>query len=223
METLDASFVPDEQESSDDAPLERVGERDSESSTVSSRASECPYCNRAFKKPAHLREHLLTHTGEVLAVHVCAQHFPPLIATFFFVQRPYACDFPNCGKSFTRSSHLKRHSFSHTGEKPFKCTHAGCESAFATAHRLESHLKLHETPKPYICSWDGCDAAFSKHNQLKRHTCIHTGEKPYPCTIEGCNSSFAFPSALRKHIATVHESTLLCFFHCKRTTPFFPP
>ena len=36
-------------------------------------------------------------------------------------ERPFVCNYEGCGKSFTRSSHLKTHKLVHTGEKPYVC------------------------------------------------------------------------------------------------------
>ena len=40
-------------------------------------------------------------------------------------ERPFVCNYEGCGKSFTRSSHLKTHKLVHTGEKPYVCPFDG--------------------------------------------------------------------------------------------------
>ncbi|CAL8345199.1 unnamed protein product [Lota lota] len=80
---------------------------------TSSSHIRCNICNRVFPREKSLQAHKRTHTGE----------------------RPYLCDYPNCGKAFVQSGQLKTHQRLHTGEKPFACSEKGCGNRFTHANR----------------------------------------------------------------------------------------
>ncbi|KAJ7735746.1 hypothetical protein B0H16DRAFT_1327026 [Mycena metata] len=52
------------------------------------------------------------------------------------LKKSYVCK--DCGKGFSTSSHLARHSRVHTGEKNHKCPYPGCEYACSRADNLQS-------------------------------------------------------------------------------------
>jgi hypothetical protein len=55
--------------------------------------------------------------------------------------RRYTC---HCGKSFTTSGHLARHTRIHTGEKNYVCPEAGCGARFSRQDNCMQHFRTHQ-------------------------------------------------------------------------------
>lgn len=64
-----------------------------------------------------------------------------MLFIFLSGERPFRCDHPSCGKTFTRNEELTRHKRIHTGLRPHACPR--CGKRFGRKDHLKKHLKTH--------------------------------------------------------------------------------
>ncbi|XP_046851689.1 mucin-17-like [Xenia sp. Carnegie-2017] len=145
---------------------------------MTQRKWKCNHCEKAFRHPFGLQQHVFTHTGE----------------------RPHKCT--QCPKAFYSSNDLRRHSRIHSGERPYKCKH--CDKTFATTISLKTHTFIHTGEKPHRCP--RCPKTFATSSKLSRHVVTHSEQRPFPC--DQCPKTFNRSGDLRRHVQNIHAGKL---------------
>ena len=82
----------------------------------------------------------------------------------------HLCHVPECGKTFTKTSHLQVHLKTHAGVRPFPCTAPHCGASFSRRNDLLRHIGSLHSAASFPCNH--CGKVFGRKDHMKQHEAI---------------------------------------------------
>ncbi|XP_053687765.1 oocyte zinc finger protein XlCOF6-like [Sabethes cyaneus] len=172
----------------------------------------CTYCGKDFQKYISLKFHIRQKHSDEQMKFPC--DFPGCELVYsskqsmskhrkrhdpnFVMPEPKHSVCDQCGKTFSTTGALKKHSYIHTGDMPFECSL--CKKKLPTAHKLKEHTMRHEGIKNHVCPY--CGQKKTTRHELKVHMNYHTREKQFTCHV--CAQVFSNIGNMSRHIKIVH-------------------
>ncbi|KAI4263715.1 MAG: hypothetical protein L6R42_001155 [Xanthoria sp. 1 TBL-2021] len=100
-------------------------------------------------------------------------------------KKVHVCEFPGCGKVFTRAEHRKRHEANHNPEPAFQCRFEDCRKPFQRADLLARHMeRQHEVPSGIIRPRSQRSTSEASSNPPSGGVMATTMGQPQPVTAQ---------------------------------------
>lgn len=127
---------------------------------------------------------------------------------FFSSNMIYSCTFNNCHWVFNRPWKLRRHEENHKRIRLYVCDEKDCSKSYSTSSHLKRHMKTshdckNKTVALFICSFEDCHASFQTTSGLQKHEKKHL----YSHYCDVCHRYFKDESVFDKH-ASQHQKKL---------------
>ncbi|XP_055715664.1 gastrula zinc finger protein XlCGF46.1-like [Phlebotomus papatasi] len=194
------------------------------------KATQCKVCLKEFTQVDYLRMHMATQHGKTYAFpckepnckkqYVTEEGLQNHMKSWHDPENPkerkrvktynYVCEL--CGKAFECPAYLKKHSYSHGGERPFACSQ--CPRRFYTKNQISVHILRHEGIKNHVCTICGLRTVTA--SALRIHVNSHTKDNLWPC--EFCDFKSTTQAGRKHHVKAVHrgEKKYECA-HCNKS------
>ncbi|KAL8249859.1 hypothetical protein R6Q59_006727 [Mikania micrantha] len=155
----------------------------------------CEECGVSFRKPAHLKQHMQSHS----------------------LERPFICSIDDCNSSYRRKDHLNRHLLQHEG-KLFDCPIQDCKKKFSIQGNMTRHVReMHNDvdsasddtsdQKQHACLEPGCGKVFKYASRLQKHEISHVKLETVEafCAEPSCMKYFSNAKCLKAHLQSCHQ------------------
>lgn len=178
---------------------------------------DCQICGKKFNQQNHLKTHhekLHSKITDFVCTKGCPKTFFPTQATLTrhytedhgivvrkedhrIVVRKYVCTVNNCGKTYSQSSHLKKHI---QAGKHNPCSFEGCNAICKSEAELAQHIKTHSQKNKAETEMDSNEEDTIDSNDEAGPA----DEKPtFECTI--CGKFFAKECNVTRHMKNIHK------------------